>query len=111
MKQIIGNISCSDAHSARLHRSEQSQLPNALTLSASPFIVSHIASHPTKPSETPSDNAPPHSSDMADLIGKPPGFWNHPGTPAVPWMWWLVQEHICSPLAVKVFPPNAKPHC
>ncbi|XP_049269077.1 uncharacterized protein LOC125757545 [Rhipicephalus sanguineus] len=26
---------------------------------------------------------------MADLIGKPPGFWNHPGTPTVPWTRWL----------------------
>ncbi|KAL1446635.1 hypothetical protein MTO96_044515 [Rhipicephalus appendiculatus] len=26
---------------------------------------------------------------MAYLIGKPPVFWNHPGTPTLPWTRWL----------------------
>ncbi|KAH6920549.1 hypothetical protein HPB50_028462 [Hyalomma asiaticum] len=61
MKQIIGNIRCGD------------------TLS----IASHCPSKVTE-EET---FLPP--CDMADLIGMPPGFWNHPGTPTVPWTRWL----------------------
>ncbi|KAH6927153.1 hypothetical protein HPB50_000014 [Hyalomma asiaticum] len=61
-----------------------SQRMAALAHSVSPLIASQIASH--RPSKV---NATPHSCDMADLIGKPPGFWNHPGTPTAPWTRWL----------------------